>query len=479
MKNKHVVVNFLWKFMEKGCAQVVSFIISLLLARLIDPSAYGTLALATVFINILQVFIDCGLGVALVQKKEADDLDFSSVFFCNFALCSVIYVILFFVAPAISVFYDNNALVPIVRVCGITLIVAGIRSIQQAYIERTMQFKKFFLATLVATIISGTVGLIMAYAGFGVWALVVMNLLNTIVGTIVLWCTVKWRPKLQFSASRMKPLLRFGWKVLGSGFITVIYANSRQLLVGKFYTTSDLAFYNKGNALPNCIVPTIQASITSVLLPTVSRLQKDFSQVRIMTGNAIAALSCVLWPMMVGLTACSETFIRVILTEKWLPAVPFMQIFCIEAAFWPISSIYVNTIRAIGRSDLDLTIQSIVRVIGISLLFFAIRFGPLAIAICAFSCSLIELTILLFINKKVLNYPIREQLQTFMPFVLMSFVMGAIVFVVPYTGVTGMLLLLLQVFVGMAIYILEILLFRKDLVLTVKSFFDKKQNRSA
>ncbi len=473
MKSKHIIINFLWKFMEKGSAQVVSFIISIVLARLIEPSAYGTLALATIIISILQVFIDSGLGIALVQKKEADDLDFSSVFFCNIAICAVMYMVLYFVAPAISAFYNTSELTGLIRVSGLMIIVAGIRSIQQAYVERTMQFKKFFLSTLSATLCSGAVGLVLAYLGFGVWALVALNLTNVIVGTIVLWYAVKWRPKLQFSVKRMKPLLHFGWKVLGSGLVMVIYANLRQLLVGKFYTTSDLAYYNKGNSLPNVIVPTIQSSITSVLLPAIAKKQTDHEQVKTMTGNAVAALSCVLWPMMVGLAACSEVFIRVVLTDKWLPAVQFMQIFCIEAAIWPISSVYVNTIRAIGRSDLDLKIQVTVRIIGITSLFLAIAAGPMAIAICAFACSCVELIILIAVNRSVLKYSIRGQLGSFAPFAVLSFLMGAAVYAVGKLKINMIILLGLQILTGIIVYAVLILLFRKNMILTMRSLFKK------
>lgn len=473
MKSKSVIINFIWKFMERGCAQIVNLAISLILARLIDPEAYGVLALATIFTNILQVFIDCGLGVALVQKKEADDLDFSSVFLCNVVLCCAIYAVLFFAAPLISRFYETPELTTIVRVVGLTIVISGVRSIQQAYVERNMQFKKFFLATLISTVVSGVVGLVMAYCGFGVWALVIMNLCNVAVGTAVLWFVVEWRPKLMFSARRMKPLLRFGWKVLGSGFVTVIYANSRQLLVGKFYTNSDLAFYNKGNSLPNCIVPTIQSSITSVLLPAISQFQTDLHKAKEMTWNAVRALSCVLWPVMIGLAACSDTFIQVVMTEKWLPAVPFMRIFCIEAAIWPISSIYVNTIRAVGRSDIDLTLQTVVRVIGITSLLLMIKQGPLAIAICTFGCSILENLILMAVNKKLLNTSIFSQLKTFGPFALLSFVMGAAVYAVEYLPIHGLLLLGVQILVGMVVYALLLLVFQRKFIKTAIGIFKK------
>ena len=474
MNKKSVIINFLWKFSERGLSQIISFVISLVLARMIDPSAYGTLALATVFTSILYVFIDCGLGTALVQSKEADDLDYSSVFYFNLTMCTILYIIVYFGAPLVSLFYNNPELTPIVRASGLMIPVSGLRSIQQAYVERTMQFKKFFLSTFLASMISGAVGMIMAYSGYGVWALVTMNFINVATGTLVLWITVKWRPKLQFSFERLKPLLNFGSKVLGSGLVISIYGNSRQLLVGKFYTTSDLAFYNKGNSIPNCIVPTIQASITSVLLPTVSRYQDDLSQVRELTGKAIAALCLILWPMMIGLAACAEVFIPFAMTEKWIPAVPYMQLFCVEAAIWPVSSIYVNSIRAIGRSDFDFKIQTTVRIVGILLLLFMIQFGPFAVALCAFLCSVFEITVLCLATRKILNYPIWQQLKNILPFMAMSFAMGLVVYFVGKLPISSFLLLMMQVLSGVIVYAVLILLFKRDMIQEFLSIFRKK-----
>ena len=477
MNQKSVIINFIWKFAERGLAQVIGFVISLVLARLIDPSAYGTLALATVFISILNVFVDCGLGTALVQRKEADDLDFSTVFYVNLLMCLVIYGLVFFGAPLVSRFYENPALTPIVRASGLILPVSGLRSVQQAYVERTMQFKKFFLSTLLATVLSGVLGLVMAYKGYGVWALVAMNVANVAVGTIVLWITVKWRPRLQFSMERLKPLLSFGSKVLGSSIVITVYSNSRQLLVGKFYTTSDLAFYNKGNSLPNCIVPTLQSSITSVLLPTVSRYQDDLQRVRELTGKAISALSMILWPMMIGMAACAEVFVPLTMTEKWMPAVPYMQLFCVEAAIWPMSSIYVNSIRAIGKSGLDFKLQTGVRVTGILLLLLMIPYGPFAVALCAFLCTLIEYTVLAVANKKVLAYPIWQQLKNILPFAGMSLVMGAVVFLIGRLAMNRFLLLVLQILCGVIVYGVLILLFRRDMIQDfLKLFLKKKQD---
>ena len=245
-RNKSVISGFLWRFAERCGAQGVSFIVTIVLARLLNPNVYGTISIILVFTTVLQVFIDSGMGSALIQKKNADDLDFSSVFFFNMIMCSFLYLILFFVAPIIAIFYDDKTLTAVIRVLGLTLIISGIKNVQQAYVARTMQFKRFFFATLGGTLGAAIVGIGMAYSGYGIWALVVQQLFNATVDTIILWLTVKWRPKKMFSVERIRTLFAFGWKLLVSSLLDTVYNNIRQLIIGKMYSSSDLAYYNRG-----------------------------------------------------------------------------------------------------------------------------------------------------------------------------------------------------------------------------------------
>lgn len=212
MGNTSVINNFIWRFAERCGAQLVTFIVSIVLARILAPEDYGTIALVTVFTTILQVFVDSGLGTALIQKKDADDLDFSSVFYFNFAVCLILYLGMFIVAPFIAEFYNDISLTPVVRVISLTIVISGVKGIQQAYVSRHMMFKRFFFSTIGGTIFSAFLGIALAYAGFGVWALVAQQLSNTAIDTLILWLTVKWRPKLMFSWTRLKGLLKFGWK---------------------------------------------------------------------------------------------------------------------------------------------------------------------------------------------------------------------------------------------------------------------------
>ena len=276
---QNVFSNVIWRFAERTGAQLVGFIVSIVLARILSPSDYGIVALVSVFTTIMQVFVDTGLGNALIQKKDADDVDFSTVFYTNIAFCLVLYLIIFISAPLIAKLYNNEALTAVTRVLGLTIVISGVKNVQQAYVSRKMIFKKFFFATLVGTIGAGVLGITLAINGAGVWAVVAQQIFNLTVDTIILWITVKWRPKKFFSFTRLKELFSYGWKLLVSSIIDTVYNNVRQLIIGKFYSSSDLAYYNKAKQFPELIVNNVNTSIDSVLLPTMSREQENKEKV--------------------------------------------------------------------------------------------------------------------------------------------------------------------------------------------------------
>ena len=254
---KVVVNNLFWRFMERCGAQGVGFVVSVILARLLSPDAYGTIALVTVFTSILQVFIDGGMANSLIRKKDADDLDFSSVFYFNMVMCVVLYVLMYLAAPYIAKFYEKPDLVPVIRVLSLILIFAGIKNVQQAYISQHMMFRKFFFASVGGTVGAAVVGIYMAWKGFGVWALVGQRLFNVGVNTLILWITVKWRPQLKFSFARLKGLLSYGWRILAAKLMDTIYNDIRQLVIGKLYSSEDLAYYNQARQFPHMLVSNI------------------------------------------------------------------------------------------------------------------------------------------------------------------------------------------------------------------------------
>ncbi|MBR5621146.1 lipopolysaccharide biosynthesis protein [Candidatus Saccharibacteria bacterium] len=448
-----VVSNLAWRFAERTGAQVVQFVVSIVLARILAPEAYGTIALVTVFITILQVFVDSGLGSALIQKKNVDSLDFSTVFYANIALCVVLYIILFLSAPLIADFYNDPSLIAITRVLGLTVIVSGIKNVQQAYVSRHLIFKKFFFSTLAGTIGAAVIGITMAYNGFGVWALVAQMLFNLTLDTIVLWITVKWRPTLQFSFKRLGSLFSFGWKLLVSSVINATYQNIRQLLIGKIYSATDLALFNRGKQFPNIIVENINKSIDSVLFPTLSNEQEDKRRVKVMTRRAIKTSIFIIAPLMMGLAFASTNIVRLLLTDKWLGCVPFLCVFSVTFMFYPLHTANLNAIKAKGRSDLFLGLEVIKTVIDVVLLLISIRFGVIAIAVSLLISSFTSQIINSWPNKKLIDYGYLEQLKDMAPSILLAVVMGLVI--LPLNFIEGPLLLLTltQILIGAVIYI--------------------------
>lgn len=448
-----VVSNLAWRFAERVGAQAVQFVVSIVLARILAPEAYGTIALVTVFITILQVFVDSGLGNALIQKKNADSLDFSTVFYANVALCVVLYIILFLAAPLIANFYNDPSLIAITRVLGLTVVVSGIKNVQQAYVSRHLIFKKFFFSTLAGTIGAAVIGITMAYNGFGVWALVAQMLFNLTLDTIVLWITVKWRPTLQFSFKRLGSLFSFGWKLLVSSIIGTTYQNIRQLLIGKIYSSTDLALFNRGKQFPNIIVENINKSIDSVLFPTLSNEQEDKRRVKVMTRRAIKTSIFIIAPLMMGLAFASTNIVRLLLTDKWLGCVPFLCVFSVTFMFYPLHTANLNAIKAKGRSDLFLGLEVIKTVIDVVLLLISIRFGVIAIAVSLLISSFTSQIINSWPNKKLIDYGYLEQLKDMAPSILLAVAMGLVI--LPLNFVEGPLLLLTlaQILIGAVIYI--------------------------
>lgn len=482
MKTNSVISNFLWRFLERCGAQGVTFVVSIVLARLLNPSVYGTVALVTIFTTIMQVFVDSGLGNALIQKKEADDLDFSSVFWFNMFMCTVLYIIMFISAPFIALFYKMPELTPVVRVMSLILIISGIKNVQQAYVSRNMLFKKFFFSTLGGTIGAAVVGITMAYLNFGVWALVAQMLFNAAVDTTILWFTVKWKPKMQFSLERLKTLFFYGWKLLVSALIDTVYNDIRQLIIGKIYSSSDLAQYNQGKKFPQLIVTNINTSIDSVLLPTMSKVQDNPEAVKSMTRRSIKISTYIMMPFMVGLAVCAEPLTSLILTDKWLPCVPFLRIFCFTFAFYPIHTANLNAIKAMGRSDLFLILEIIKKVVGIIAIVCTMWISPLAMAYSLLITSVLSQIINSWPNKKLMDYSYPEQLKDMMPQICLSVFMGAVVFCVQFIGLNSLLTLLIQVPVGVIIYVVLSKVFHVDsfeyLVNTVKGIFHKQKKEA-
>lgn len=478
---KKVFSGLFWKFGERIGAQAVSFLVSMILARLLLPSDYGVIALITIFIDIANVFVSSGFGSALVQKKDADEVDFSSVFYFSIGMSWVLYGIVFFLAPVVAGFYGKEILTPILRVMALKLPLAGVNSVQQAYVQKNMLFKRFFFSTLIGTVGSAVVGIAMAYMGFGPWALVAQYLFNSTVDTLVLWVTVKWRPILAFSFERMKTLFGFGWKMLCSELIHTSYGQIRSLIIGKVYTEKDLAFYNQGAKFPSILVTNINSSVSSVLFPAMTQKQDDKEKLKEMVRLSIRVSSYIMWPLMIGLLVVSEPVVTLIFTEKWLPCVPYMQIACVQFALEPVQTANVQAVKAMGKGRTFLIMEIVKKSFGIVMIVAVMYRGVMAIALTAMVVTFFAALVNSTPNRKFLGYTYQEQLADLIPSIVLAVIMGGFVYAASWLPVALVPRLGIQIVVGIVLYLLLSVVFRVSqfeyIVSTAKSFVRTIKNR--
>ena len=451
-----VVSGLIWSFAERISAQLVTTIVSIVLARLLDPTHYGVISIVTVFISLCNVFVASGMGSALVQRNSIDDVDYNTAFSLNMLLSIGLYALLYFLAPLISAIYGMPILCNVIRVMGIRLPFAAINSIQEARVQREMAFQKFFITTLSGTIFSAIVGIILAYKGAGVWALVAQYLTNAIVNTFALSFVNKWMPKFQLSRDRAKSIFTFGSKVLSSQFISTLTVDIRSLIIGKVFGSSELAYFDQGKKYPALVVNNVNAALNKVMLPVYSKQQDNIMQLKSMLRHSINVGIYILAPILIGFAAVSDTFVSLILTEKWLPCVPFLQIFCFSYLTRPLESSCHQALLALGKAELVLKILMIVDAANIIFILVTvfIYHDLLLTAIGALLATLVSIICFMVAAKIEIAYQYKEQLSDIIPTLIMSVMM--------YLGVrylgqfinSDILRLLAQIAVGIIIYLI-------------------------
>lgn len=462
ISSKNIISGLFWRFAERCGAQIVSFIVQIILARLLFPEDYGLIGLVTVIIAIEQVFVDSGFGQALIQKKDADVLDFSSVFYFNIAFSVIIYTVMFFAAPYIGLFYNEPKLSSIVSVLSIQLIIGAFSGIQQAYVQKTMQFKKFFYATLSGVFVSAAVGIFLAFKGFGVWALVFQQLSNCLVNTVVLFFVVKWKPVLKFSINRIKSLFSFGWKLLCSAVLETTYNNIYSLIIGKFYSAKDLGYYNRGKHFPMLVIQNINSAIDSVLFPALSEIQEQRDRLKAMTSRAIKLSTFLIFPAMAGLAAIAKPLTILLLTEKWLPIVPYIQFCCFTYAFFPIHTANLQAIKALGRSDIFLKLEIVKKVIGITVLIVTLPFGLYIMMVGRCISAVLGALVNAYPNKKLLNYGYFEQIRDVLPSVIISAIMVVCISLINIFIDNAAILIVVQTLLGVIVYFSLAIIFKVE-----------------
>lgn len=449
------LTNLSWKFAERIASQLVSFVVSIILARILTPSDYGSVAMVMIFVTLANVLVEGGFSSALIQKKDADKLDFSTVFYFSIVFSIFLYVALFFSAPYISKFYGEGyeILTPVLRVIGLQVIIYGANSIQQAYVSKKMMFKKFFWATLIGTIVSACIGLSMAFLGYGIWSLVGQQMAMAVTNTIVLYLITRKLPGLMFSYQRLKGLFSYGAKILGASLLVSFFLDLRSLIIGKLYSAKDLAFFDRGRQFPNLLVTNINSSVGAVLFPKMSQEQDDRIRVKQLCRNSIRFSSYVMMPLMLGMAVCAEPLIRVLLTDKWIDCVPFLQLFCITYMFYPMHTANMQAIKAIGRSGTFLVLEIIKKILELISLLIVMKISVTAIAINMAILTTLFTFINAYPNIKLLDYSFKEQMSDMLPSLLLSTIMAALVYGIGLIlPISDFGLLIVQVLFGISCY---------------------------
>lgn len=454
-EKKNIANGLLWKLLERFGVQGVQFVLQIILARILAPEHYGILSLMVIFTTLADVFIQKGFNTALIQNKDVTDEDYSSVLWISLGVAGILYVILFAATPAIAAFYNIPDLVWPFRVLCLMLFPGALNSIQIAKISREMNFKKVFYSNVGGIVISGTVGIVIAVMGGGLWALVAQTLLNSVTVCIVMWFTVRWRPRLICRFTRVKVLFAYGWKLLVSSLLDTLYQDVCSLVIGKKYDSGTLGYYNRGKQFPQFIINAVNGAVQSVLLPAMSAEQDDKAKVKGLMRNSVMLSSYIVFPMMAGLAGVATPLISLLLTDKWLPCVPYMQIYCFSLAFYPVHSCNLQAINAMGRSDIFLKLEIIKKSIGMGALVIAVFCfdSPIAIAMTGVFTTVTSCFINAYPNQRMIDYSYFEQLKDLLPSFLCAIFMFGCVWMVNLLNLSAILTLLLQIVVGIALYL--------------------------
>ena len=427
LKSK-VAKGAVWTLLEKMSTQIVTFVVGMILARLLTPDDYGMVALTGIFFAVAGVLVHCGFGEALIQKKDADDLDYNSVFYLNIALSLVTYAIMFFAAPWIARFYKTPELVAIVRVSAIVFIFNAVNAIQGAELTKKMLFHLSFRISLITTFTSAICGMTMAFMGYGVWALVWSSLIAGFVGVIARWFIIAWRPKPMFSWKRLKPLFAYGWKMAASGLLDAFFRNLNGLVIGRLYSRADLAYVNKGQTLPRLAMNEVNGTLGRVSFPALVQLQGDRTRLRDAMRRMMTCSTFLVMPLMVLVAACAHSELRLLYGPQWTPAAPYMMLACFSYALYPFHTINLRGILALGRSDIFLKLEIVKKALVLVVVIGASRLGVLTwMAISAFAIGPLGVIINAWPNRKLLNYPLRMQVRDVLPTILVCVAEGGVV----------------------------------------------------
>ena len=462
--NQQIGRGLLWKLLERFGVSGTQFVLQIILARLLDPAHYGVLSIMIIFTTLANVFVQNGFNTALIQNKDVTEEDYSSVLWVSLGISILIYGAIFFGAPLVGAFYDMPDIVVPLRVLALMLFPGALNSVQLAKVSREMDFKKVFYSNMGGILISGAAGIVIALMGGGLWALVAQTMLNIFAACIVMFFTVRLKLRFVCNWHRVKVLFSYGWKLLVSSLLDTLYQDLRSLVIGKKYNSDTLGYYNRGKQFPQFIINAVASTTQSVLLPAMSKQQDDREDLKILTRNSIMISSYIVFPVMAGLAGVATPLISLLLTEKWLPSVPYMQIYCFTLAFYPVHMCNLQAINAMGRSDIFLKLEIVKKGLGIGALLVAVFCfdSPIAIAMTGAFTTVISCIINAYPNKKLIDYSYFEQMRDILPSIAAAVVMLGAVLAVQLLGLGAFATLAVQIALGVAVYAAVSVIFRLE-----------------
>lgn len=445
--------GMLWNAIEKFSVQAGQFVIGIVLARILMPEDYGLIGMLAIFIAVSQLFVDSGFSTALIQKQNRTDIDFSTVFYFNIAISVLFYLALFFTAPLIAAFYNVQQLTLLTRVLGLNVIINSFTVVQLAKFKINLDFKTIAKANFISVIIGGVVGVVLAYKGFGVWALVAQNLTRITSTVFLLWYQSKWKPSLNFSITSFKQLFSFGSKLLGAGLIATVFRNIYSIIIGKYFSTGELGYYTRAKGFADMASETITSILSQVTFPVLSSLQDDKERMVSVYKRLIKMTSFVIFPTMALLAIIAEPFIRLLLTEKWMGAVPLLQLLCLARVITPVSTLNMNMLNVIGRSDLFLKLDIIKIPIILLALIVAIPYGVKAVVIGHIISTAIAYFINTYYPGKFFNYGAFAQIKDIKLILFATLIMCVCVIPMTYLAPNDIIKLIVSIPLGITIYL--------------------------
>lgn len=463
----------IWSAIERFSVQGTQFILSLIIARLVTPADFGLIAMLTIFLAIAQVFTDSGFGNALIQKKDRTEIDFSTVFYFNIAIAAILYIILFCAAPLIANFYNQEKLTNITRWVGLNIIIQSFSLVQRTKLRIALNYKLIAQLSFVAMILSGGIGIILACKDYGVWSLVFQTLGNNALLAILFWIYSKWKPILVFSVKSFKRLFSFGSKLLASYLLHTVYLNMYSLVIGKFYNATDVGYYNRASTIAQYVPVNLTMIINNVIYPLQCERQNDKEWI-ISTFPQFLRITCyIVFPLMVGIAVLAKPIVLIILTEKWIHAVPLLAILSIAYMWISISSVNNSLITALGRSDLYLKAEFIKKIMGILILIATLPLGLIWLSIGIIIYYLFDVCLIIYYTKKIIEFGFIKQLTAISPILLLTCFSAIVSYIPSLIFVNSWIVLLLGSTLFTITYIGISILLRFNEICLIKSYFKK------